>query len=158
MKTLLRIGMAVAMTLAMAMPAMAKTTIGVCVTTADILEDATSSPVFFTAAAAFFPDGTIIDGMKNCPTTGSIGTFYTAGGFLAPTSQNNGNAAFVTWDFIFDKGGKLVTVGPVDLKADYTQTIVGANGGLPHSGKITVHNFSTMSSVDVAFAFSVTFP
>jgi len=155
MKTLSRYGLAVAMVYAIAMPAMAKT-IDVCVTATDILEDAT--PAFFTAAAPFFPNGTIADGVTNCPAAGSIGTFYTAGGFLNPKADTNGNAAFATWDFIFDKGGNFVTVGPVNATADYTQTIVGGNGGVPKSGKIKVHSFSPGLGGDVAFAFSVTYP
>jgi len=157
MKSFIRYGLAAAMVLGIAMPAMAKT-IGVCVSVTDIQEDSKTTPTFFTAAAPFFPNGTIADGVLNCPTTGSIGTFYTAGGFLAATADTNGNAAFVTWDFIFDKGGNFVTVGPVNATADYKQTITGGRGGLPNSGKITVHNFSPMSGGDVAFAFSVTYP
>jgi hypothetical protein len=155
MKSFIKYGLAAAMVLGIAMPAMAKT-IGVCVAKADILED--STPAFFTAAAPFFPNGTIADGVIDCPTIGSIGTFYTAGGFLNPTADTNGNAAFVTWDFIFNKGGNFVTVGPANLTADYKQTITGGNGGLPNSGKIKVHNFSPGLGGDVAFAFSVTYP
>ena len=155
MKSFIKYGLAAAMVLATAMPAMAKT-IGVCVAVTDIKED--PSATFFTAAAPFFPNGTIADGVQNCPTTGSIGTFYTAGGFLAATADTHGNAAFVTWNFVFDEGGNFVTVGPVNATADYKQTIVGANGGLPNSGKVKVHNFAPTSGGNVAFAFSVTYP
>jgi hypothetical protein len=157
MKRFFRYGLAAAIVLATAMPAMAKV-IDVCVATTDINED--SSKIFFTAASPFFPAGTIADGVMDCPmpAPGSIGTFYTAGGFLNPTADTNGNAAFVTWDFIFDKGGNFVTVGPVNAAADYKQTIVGGNGGLANSGKIKVHNFSVTGTGTAAFAFSVTFP
>jgi len=154
MKSLIKYGLAAAMVFAIAMPAMAAKTIDVCVVAAD--EDASGN--FFTAAAPFFPKGTIADGVEACPTMGAIGTFYTAGGFLATTSDNNGNAAFVIWDFIFDSGGRFVTVGPVNLTTDYTQTITGANGSFPKSGKIKVHNISLGTDSTVAFAFSVTFP
>jgi hypothetical protein len=157
MKGLIRYGLAAAMVLATAMPAMAKV-IDVCVAATDINED--SSKTFFTAASPFFPAGTIADGVMDCPApaAGSIGTFYTAGGFLNPSADTNGNGAFVTWNFIFDKGGNFVTVGPVNLAADYKQTIVGGRGGLPNSGKIEVHNISVTGTGTAAFAFSVTFP
>jgi hypothetical protein len=155
MKSLIRYGLAAAMLFAIAMPAMAKT-IDVCVSDADVNEDSTG--VAFTAAAPFFPNGTIADGVLNCPTTGSIGTFYTAGGFFADTADTKGNAGFATWVFIFANGGRFVTAGIVNPTADYTQTITGANGGFPNSGKVKVHNFSPTSGGDVAFAFSVTYP
>jgi hypothetical protein len=165
MKSLIRYGLAAVMLFAIAMPAMAKT-IDVCVTGAtDVAED--SSKTFFTAAAPFFTKGTIEDGVTECPARmDSIGTFYTAGGFFAPTADTNGNAGFATWVFIFAKGGKFVTAGIVNATADYTQTITGANGGFPNSGKVTVHNFSlgttclvtTPPATCPAFAFSVTYP
>jgi hypothetical protein len=155
MKSLIRYGLAAAMLFAIAMPAMAKT-IDVCVSAVDVNED--SSAVAFTAAAPFFKSGTLADGQSTCPTTtDAIGTFYTAGGFFAATADTNGNAGFATWVFIFASGGKFVTAGIVNATADYTQTITGANGGFPNSGKIKVHNFTTTGTA-VAFAFSVTYP
>ena len=155
MKSLIKYGLAAAMVFAIAMPAMAAKTIDVCVVAANIKED--SNATFFTAAAPFFPEGTIADGVMSCPAMGAMGTFYTAGGFLAGP-DTNGNAAFVTWDFIFNSGGRFVTVGIVNLAADYFQTITGGNGGFPNSGRIRVHNFSLGKGSTVSFAFSVTFP
>jgi hypothetical protein len=159
MKSLIRYGLAAVMLFAIAMPAMAKT-VDVCVSVTDVKEDSTNPAdvVAFTAAAPFFKSGTLSDGQSTCPKTAdSIGTFYTAGGFFAATADTNGNAGFATWVFIFAKGGRFVTAGIVNGTADYTQTITGANGGFPNSGKIKVHNFTTTGTT-VAFAFSVTYP
>jgi hypothetical protein len=159
MKCLISYGLAAAIVFGIAMPAMASHTIGVCVSTADVKEDSTTPAdvVAFTAAAPFFPEGTIADGTKNCPTTGAIGTFYTVGGFLTGP-DTNGNAAVVTWVFIFNKGGRFVTVGIVNQTEDYFQTITGSNGGFANSGRIKVHNFTPTAGGDIAFIFSVTYP
>ena len=166
MKSLIKYGLAAAMLFAIAMPAMAKT-IDVCVTGAtDVAED--SSKTFFTAAAPFFTKGTIEDGVTDVPPRGRIQSvrFIPPEASLPPLLTLTGNAGFATWVFIFAKGGKFVTAGIVNATADYTQTITGANGGFPNSGKVTVHNFSlgatclvtTPPATCPAFAFSVTYP
>ena len=154
MKALIRWGLAAALVVATAMPAMAEQTIDVCAATANIKEDSTAT--FFSAWALFFPEGTITDGVKNCPTTGESGAFYTNGSFLAPNP--GGFAAFATWGFIFNKGGRFITVGIVNQKTDFFQTITGGHGGFANSGRILVHNFSVTAGGTAAFAFSVTHP
>ena len=143
MKSLIRYGLAAAMLFAIAMPAMAKT-IDVCVSTTDVNE--ATGGAAFTAAAPFFKSGTLADGQNTCPTTDAIGTFYAAGGFFAAGADTNGNAGFATWVFIFANGGRFVTAGIVNATADFTQTITGANGGFPNSGKIKVHNFTVTTT------------
>jgi hypothetical protein len=154
MKSLIKYGLAAAMLVATAMPAMAgmNRSFDVCITPAtdEATQDTFAKGAFVTAAANVYPGGTIPKGgVATCTdiATSVIGTFYAnvgveAGALPAATDV----LAFVTWHFDFSPKGTFVTVGPIPFPpnatppgpATYPQTLAGASGRFPNRGTATV--------------------
>ncbi|HZO82764.1 MAG TPA: hypothetical protein VFB33_13800 [Candidatus Binataceae bacterium] len=178
MKTLLKYGLAAAMVVATAMPAMARSWV-VCVDTA---KDArfssetvapSSTPLFFTAAAPIYPGGTDVSAAMNCASSGAgsvnatqVGTFFTLGSFVnglpGSTAADLMDQFFVLWHFRIDGKGAFDTTGPTRSSATYPQTIIGStNPGLvPTHGKATVTNLSngTTGTTNTLITFKIRTP
>jgi hypothetical protein len=153
-KSFIKFGLAAAMMVATAIPAMARS-FDVCITPAtdEATQDAFTKGAFVTAAANIYAGGTIpTGGVTTCSTITKpvIGTFYAnvgveAGGLPAAPDV----LAFVTWHFDFTPKGTFVTVGPIPFPpvdggpATYPQTLAGASGSFPNSGTATVTNLSS---------------
>lgn len=178
MKTLLRYGLAAAMVLATAMPAMARSWV-VCV---DTTKDArfsketvppSSTPLFFTAAAPIYPGLTDVSAATNCESSGAgsvnatqVGTFFTLGAFVnglpASTAADANDLFYVIWHFRIDNRGGFDTTGPTRATTTYPQTIIGStNPGLvPTHGKATVTNLSngTTGTTNTLITFRIKTP
>jgi hypothetical protein len=156
MKSLIKYGLAAAMLVATAMPAMARSWV-VCV---DQNKDARGStetvsgaPVFFVGAAPVYPGGTDVSTVTDCsPTTigkTPVGTFFAFGGLVAGLPQSStaspSDVFYVVWHFRIDGKGGFDTTGPVRSTSTYVQTITGStNPGLvPTHGAAKVTNLST---------------
>src|SRR5258706_8382124 len=142
MKSLIKYGLAAAMLVATAMPAMARSWV-VCV---DQNKDARASsetvsgaPVFFVGAAPVYPGGTDVSIATDCSpaTIGKtpVGTFFAFGGLVAGLPQSStaspSDVFYVVWHFRIDGKGGFDTTGPVRSTSTYLQTItVSTNPGL----------------------------
>jgi hypothetical protein len=170
MKGLIKYGLAAAMVLATAMPAMAKSW-DVCIDpstdiNASTQTVATGVPLFFTAVAPIFPAGTFSVSMSqlSCSTaTASVGTFMAKGGGVANLPTVTDQVFYVDWRFGFKKGGAFTTSGPVRAVAPggaYSQSITGSSGGkaaAAGSALVTVLS-SVGSGTSTVDAFRITVP
>ena len=179
MKRLIGYGLAAAMVLATAMPAMAARSWVVCV---DENKDARFStettpttpptPNFFVAAAPIYPGNTVTStSTTDCSpaTVGAtqVGTFFTIGGFVnglpGSGTANMTDLFLVLWHFRITGRGAFDTTGPVRSTATYGQTIIGStNPGLvPTHGTATVTAMTTGTATTGPFpllAFRITTP
>ena len=170
MKSLIKYGLAAAMVLATAMPAMARSWV-VCV---DATKDARFSDeatagnnLFFAAAAPIYPGNTNVATAADCtPTTlkaTQVGTFFTIGGGIAglpvSTPADMADQFFVLWHFRIDNKGAFDTTGPVRSTPTYPQTIIGStNPGLvPTHGRAKVTNL-TNGTAGTVLTFKITTP
>ncbi len=176
MKGLFKYGVAAAMIVATAMPAMARSW-DVCLTAADenaSTETVDGLPLFFSAVANVYANGTFHKGtgaspILNCSTPATpIGTFFAKGSLVAnlPTevSETLDDVFFVDWQFRINGKGQIVTSGPVksgEPGDTYVQIITGASGGLAAAtGKATVLILSNQgdSAGDLVDSFRITVP
>jgi len=170
MKSLIKYGLAAAMVLATAMPAMARSWV-VCVdTTKDArfsTEATNGNNLFFAAAAPIYPGNTNVATAADCtPATlnaTQVGTFFTIGGGIAglpvSTPADMADQFFVLWHFRIDNKGAFDTTGPVRSTPTYPQTIIGStNPGLvPAHGRAKVTNL-TNGTAGTVLTFKITTP
>jgi len=156
MKGLVKCGLAAAMLLATAMPAMARSWV-VCIDqnkdARGSTENESSAPVFFAAAAPVYPGGTDVSKATDCTPatigTAQVGTFFALGGLVAglpqSTTADANDLFFVIWHFRITGKGAFDTTGPVRSSPTYAQTITGStNPGLvPTHGRAKVTNLTT---------------
>lgn len=176
MKGLIKYGLAAAMVLATAMPAMARSWV-VCV---DTTKDArfsdektpptTGTPNFFVGAGPIYSSSADVSTAADCkPTTigkTQLGTFFAFGGLVAglpqSTTPNPNDAFFVVWHFRIDGKGAFDTTGPTQTSTTYPQTITGStNPGLvPTHGKALVTNLNnaTTATTGAVLTFKITTP
>ncbi len=144
-------GLAMVLTAALASPALARR-FDVCINPATdfVLDDADGNKTLsagdgFVAVGIIVPGGTIPDdgvGVASCSSIASkrIGTFFARGRIVAglPNAAPN-DLAYVDWQFRIGGEGAIDTSGPVKTTRAYSQTIVGATGGLgPAKGRALV--------------------
>ena len=142
-------GLAMVLTAALASPALARR-FDVCINPAtDVVPDDVGAPGFPTAGDGFVAVGIIVPG-GTIPNGGvplcsdivgeRIGTFFARGRIVAglPNAAPN-DLAYVDWQFRIGGEGAIDTSGPVKTTRAYSQTIVGATGGLgPAKGRALV--------------------
>lgn len=174
MKSLIKYGLAAAMVIATAMPAMARSWV-VCVDQNKDVRPSTeivdANPVFFVAAAPIYPGGANVSAATDCtPATvgkAQVGTFFTFGGLVAglpqSTPANPSDEFYVVWHFRIIGDGAFDTTGVVRSSPTYLQTITGStNTGLvPNHGAATITNLTTgTASTGPAplLAFKITTP
>lgn len=114
----------------------------------NLATDVRASGFSFVAVGKIFPGGTITDASATvCPSTGSIGTFFTTGAVVSDLpNASPGDFAFVTWHFRIDNKGAFDTVGPVEGSSvpQYPQTIVGSTHNVaPTNGEAMVTTLET---------------
>jgi len=168
MKGFIRHGLAVAMVLVTAMPAMARSWV-VCVDTTKDARFSTTN-TFFVGAAPIYPGSTDVSAASDCSTAtigkATVGTFFTLGGAVAglpvSTPSNPADGFYVVWHFRIDGRGAFDTTGPTQTATTYPQTITGStNPGLvPTHGKASVTNLSnaTTGTTNAVLTFKITTP
>ena len=142
-------GLAIVLTTALASPALARR-FDVCINPAtDVVPDDVGAPGFPTAGDGFVavgiivPGGTIPNGgVTSCSSIAGerIGTFFARGRIVAglPNAASD-DLAYVDWQFRIGGEGAINTSGPVKTTRTYSQTIVGATGGLgPAKGRALI--------------------
>lgn len=152
MKRLISYGLAGALLLATAMPALARSW-DVCLDPAHDLNPSTEAvgglPLFFAAVAKIYPAGTFKQATSASPLTTCttdakvVGTFFAMGGLVANLPDKGAKDVFyVQWHFRINNQGAFDTGGPVESGNPgdtYPQTITGATRGLaPAKGAATV--------------------
>jgi len=170
MKRLIGYGLAAAMVLATAMPAMAARNWVVCV---DENKDARFStettpttpptPNFFVAAAPIYPGNTVTStSTTDCTpaTVGAtqVGTFFTIGGFVnglpGSGTANMSDLFLVLWHFRITGRGAFDTTGPVRSTATYGQTIIGST----NPGLVPTHGIALITGMTTGTATTGSLP
>ena len=179
MKNLIRYGMAAAMVLATAMPAIAAQSWVVCVdqskdvrfSTETNLVGTVTLPRFFVGAAPVYPASTVTTTATACTPAAlggatQVGTFFGLGGLVAglpkSTTANANDGFLVIWHFRITGMGSFDTTGPTRTTPTYGQTITGSTspGLVPTSGTAIVTNLSngTTATTGIVLTFKITTP